>query len=184
MNLADYLPEQYRSSGELKALTLSMDDSVRELWTAREDFTMQLDLSTATWGLALWERAVGLETELSRPPEWRRTRVLAKLRGQGTTTVAMLRNVAESFSNGKVDVIEHPDENRFDIQFTGTIGIPPNMDDLTAAVDEIKPAHLTYAYIYLYCTWALMAKKQWGEVKGLTWAALRNGDGLRLGGTR
>lgn len=153
MNLLEYLPGQYRASPEVRAMEGALDRQAQELWRARDGLFDQLDVSTATWGLEAWERALGLAVEVSRPVDERRSRILSKLRGQGTTTIAMIKNVAESFSNGAVDVLEHPGEYRFDIRFTGTIGIPPNMDDLTAAVEEIKPAHLDYDYIIIFRTW-------------------------------
>ena len=64
-----------------------------------------------------------------------------------------IQNMAQSFSNGEVEVLEDPARYHFDIRFVGSRGIPPNMDDLTAALEEIKPAHLTYAYIYVYNTY-------------------------------
>lgn len=39
----------------------------------------------------------------------RRTRILNKLRGAGTTTKQMIQNVAESFSNGQVEIVEYND---------------------------------------------------------------------------
>lgn len=30
------------------------------------------------------------------------------------------------------------------------------MDDLTAAIERIKPAHLAYAYIYTYMVWRML----------------------------
>lgn len=55
------------------------------------------------------------------------------------TTVAMIQNVAESFSNGTVAVTEFPSRYRIEIKFVGSIGTPPNMDDLTAACGRSCP---------------------------------------------
>ncbi len=175
MKLTEYLPEFWGRSAEVMALQRAMEPAVAAAWAARDGLLDQLNVGTATWGLESWERALGLEVDVSRPLEYRRSRVCSKLRGQGTTTVAMIRNVAESFSNGKVDVIEAPGEYRFDIKFTGTIGVPPNMDDLTAAIEEIKPAHLAYDYIILFRTWDMVAGMTWGEAGGYTWDQLREG---------
>ena len=80
------------------------------------------------------------------------------MRGTGTTTVAMIQNVSESFVNGEVAVVEHNDQYRFDIEMLSVIGIPPNMEDLKAVIEEIKPAHLDYRIIIKYNTWG-MAKE-------------------------
>ena len=87
----------------------------------------------------------------------------------------MLQNVAESFSNGAVEIIEYPAESRFEVKFVGTIGVPPNMDDLTAAIEDIKPAHLAYKYIIRYRTWDMVGKMTWDEAGAYTWDQLKEG---------
>ncbi|MEG0110542.1 MAG: hypothetical protein RR675_05435, partial [Oscillospiraceae bacterium] len=44
------------------------------------------------------------------------------------------------------------------------LGIPPNLDDLTVAVNEVKPAHLTFGYAYSFITV--------GQLCGITLAEL------------
>lgn len=173
--LIAYLPDFYAGSPQVSALQGTLDRQTQALWTAEGGLIDQLDVSKATWGLAYWEKSLGLETDLERPDEYRRTRILSKLRGQGTTTVAMIQNVAESFSNGAVDVLEYPAEYRFEIKFTGTLGIPPNLDDLTAAIEEIKPAHLAYDYVIIYRTWGDVKGYTWSQLKSRTWADVRGG---------
>lgn len=175
MRLGEYLPGIWADSAEVLAIQDAIEPEVVGVWAARDGLMEQLNVATATWGLKAWERALGLDVDISKPVEYRRTRILSKLRGQGTTTVAMIRNVAESFSNGAVDVIEHPAEYRFEIKFVGTLGIPPNMDDLTAAIEEIKPAHLAYDYIIVFRTWAQAKDKTWGELASHTWGEVMEG---------
>ncbi len=150
MGLINLLPDYYKASTQVIELQDAYGSWSDALQTAREDLFLQINVSTATWGLQLWENILGLETDISKTDDYRRSRIMSKLRGQGTTTVAMMQNVSESFSNGEVAIVEYPDEYRFEIIFTGTMGIPPNMDDLTSAVNEIKPAHLDYSFIYIY----------------------------------
>lgn len=170
-----YLPEYYRQSPQVAALQGALDSQVKALWEAKDGLFDQLDINTATWGLKYWEQSLGIHVDVTRPDGFRRSRIISKLRGQGTTTVAMIQNVAESFSNGGVDIIEHPAEYRFDVRFTGTIGIPPNLDDLSAAIEEIKPAHLAYDYIIIYRTWGQIKRYTWGELKLHTWGDIKGG---------
>ena len=146
------------------------------LWTAENGLIDQLDVNKATWGLSCWEASLGLDVDVSRPDAYRRTRILSKLRGQGATTVAMIQNVAESFYNGQVAVEEQPEAYRFDIRFLSSIGVPPNLDDLSAALEEIKPAHLAYDYIILYRTWGELEEKTWGELESRTWDEILGGE--------
>ncbi|MEG1777666.1 MAG: putative phage tail protein, partial [Angelakisella sp.] len=163
--LNDYLPPIYDKSDEVHALQSAIapltDRALNDFWSA----TDQLDVNLATWGLKAWEQALNLDVLASKPPEYRRTRILSKLRSIGTTTVDMIKNVASSFSNGEVEIIETPSEYRFAIKFTGTVGTPPNMKDMTAAIDEIKPAHLAYEYIIIFRTHGELKRYTNAEMK-------------------
>ena len=150
MQVIDYLPGFYHNSPEVQAIQQALEPEAQRLRQETEQIARQLALDTAEWGLDYWERALGIPVDVSKPLEFRRSRAASKLRGQGTATVALLQNVAQSFANGQVDILEYPSEYRFEVKFTGVIGIPPNMEDLSDAIEEIKPAHLTYSYIILY----------------------------------
>ena len=149
MELRAYLPPYYENSPEMQALQRAMQPEIHRLQAEEESIVDQLWVDTATWGLDLWERALGLPNQAAKPPEYRRARVCSKLRAQGTTTKAMLENVARSFSNGQVQVEEFPAENRFVVAFNGTKDVPL-MDGLDDAIDEIKPAHLIYHYVVAF----------------------------------
>ena len=87
--------------------------------------------------------------------------------------MALIESVAESFSNGDVAVTEYPAQYRLEIKFVGTIGIPPNMDDLTASLREIVPAHLQWDYVLIYNTWNMTKLHTWNELKARTWAQVK-----------
>ena len=175
-NLIDLLPECYKNSAQVIELQTAFQHWTDALQGARDDLLAQMNVASATWGLVTWEKALGLTTDATKPNEYRRTRIMSKLRGQGTTTKVMIENVAESFSNGEVAIIEYNSDSRFEIKFVGTLGIPPNMDDLTAAIEEIKPAHLAYTYIYVYRTHAQLTPYTHAQLAAYTHAALREGD--------
>lgn len=174
MKLIEYLPEDYVKS----AAVVELQESVEGVWLQMEadaqEVEKQLFIDTATWGLALWERIYGIETELEKPIEERRSVVKAKRRGAGTTTVEMIKNVSESFVNGEVAVEEHNSEYRFDIIMLSVIGIPPNMQDFKKIIEEIKPAHLNYAIIIKYNTWGMAkAAITWGRAKQRVWKDMK-----------
>ena len=86
-----------------------------------------------------------------------------------------MQNVSESFVNGEVAVEEHNDEYRFDIVMLSVIGIPPNMEDLKRAIEEIKPAHLAYEIIIKYNTWGMVRNSQmtWGAAQERKWVEMK-----------
>lgn len=148
-------------------------DQVR---TSIEDILKQLYVETATWGLDLWEQMLGLSSYAGKPVDQRRSRIISKLRGYGTVTVSLIKNVAESYVYGTVEVTEHPELYSFTVKFVDPRGIPPNLDDLKAAIEEIKPAHLALQYEFTCTVWGELNTwaKNWGDLNalGLTWDAL------------
>ena len=51
-------------------------------------------------------------------------------------------------------------------------GIPTGLEDLKAAIEEAKPAHLAVEYIVTYNTWEDVKAMTWSEVSGTTWEGL------------
>lgn len=140
-----------------------------------DDVKKQLRIDTATWGLVYWEERYGIETNLDLSYEQRREMVKAKKRGQGTTTMQMIKNVAEVFSGGEVNVIENTGPYIFTIQFVGVKGIPRNMQAFINMLEDIKPAHLGYEFKYTYTVWNFLKEKKltWNNSKAKTWDQLK-----------
>jgi uncharacterized protein YmfQ (DUF2313 family) len=174
-SLIDYLPERHKSSPETAEVQQSLQRWADKMHADKSDLFDQFFIRSATWGLDIWEAALGVGADISKPYRFRRARIESKLRGLGATTKATIETVAASFSNGEVEVVEHNDEYRFDVVFTGTIGIPPNMGDLTAAIEEVKPAHLAFGYVYVYRTWGMVSHLTWGNAGTSTWHQLKEG---------
>lgn len=119
------------------------------------------------------EEDVGLVPDASADIETRRGRVLSKLRGTGTVTKTMMKNVAASFVNGDIEIIEYPSEYCFAVKFTSKTGVPYNIADIQAMIEEIKPAHLAVEYIFTYRLWQdVLALADWQETKSYTWERL------------
>lgn len=113
---------------------------------------MTLSRTTAS-AIARREAEYGVTSNVSKPLSQRRAVLIAKLRGQGTTTLAFIKNVAMSFEYGEVEVVEDAAPYTVQIVFTSVMGIPPNMDDFIEVLEEVKPSHLVFEYIYKYNTW-------------------------------
>lgn len=161
---------------ELQEMAQIYETEGRELGSVRynlDDLVDQCFVQTATWGLLRWEQEYGIKTNLSLSYEQRREIILAKMRGQGTTTVEMIRNTAIAFSGGEVDVIEDNSNYNFIIRFVGLYGIPRNMQAFIDMLEEIKPAHLGYSFEYKYVIWNELTPYIWDELKAYTWDGLR-----------
>ncbi|WP_110931952.1 YmfQ family protein [Paenibacillus bouchesdurhonensis] len=148
--LFSYLPGYYETSrvmqGDMNAKGMELD----LLYETLDETLEQFFVKTATWGLDRWEQELGIETDLAKPLEQRRAVVESKLRGAGQFTGRLVKNVAEAYDGGAVDVSFHSDEWSFTVKFIDTIGVPPNLDDLKAVIEELKPAHLAVEFEFSY----------------------------------
>jgi hypothetical protein len=115
------------------------------------------------------EAEFGVASDPSKPIADRRAVLVAKLRGQGTTTPEFIRNVAASFQYGEVSVDETSAPYVVNIIFESVLGVPPNMDDFIRTIEEVKPAHLVFEYVYRYNTWDMIEafEKTWDEWEAL-----------------
>ena len=162
-------PEFYAGSVEFVDLQNALEPEVLSLWKLRDGVLDQLNVNTATWGLKYWEQALGLAVDEDADITYRRSIITSKRRGAGVITVATIQNLAASYSNGEVEVIEYPEQFRIEIKFVNAVGTPPNIDDLTATLRATLPAHLEWSYIITFATWNQRKTKTWDELSGLTW---------------
>ncbi|AUS25389.1 putative phage tail protein [Paenibacillus polymyxa] len=150
--LLSYLPAYYETSRVMRSDMDAKGSELDALYLAMDATVGQFFVRTATWGLERWETELGIETDLGKPLDQRRAVVESKLRGAGTFSGKLAKNVAEAYDGGTVDVTFHPTEWGFTVKFMDTIGIPPNVEDLKAAIEEIKPAHMAVEYKLRYLT--------------------------------
>ena len=148
--LFSYLPAYYETSRIMRADMDIKGVEMDALYQALEETYQQFFVRTATWGIGYWENELGIISDITKPLEQRRAVVESKLRGGGKFSGALVKNVAEAYDGGTVKVTFQPERWNFTIQFVDTHGIPPNLDDLKAAIEEIKPAHLSVEYKFSY----------------------------------
>jgi uncharacterized protein YmfQ (DUF2313 family) len=172
MDLIDYLPPIYDGNTTMQELQSLLTTDINNLSTSFNTVMDECFINTATKLLSRYEGIYGLQVDITKSDVFRRERILAKIRGIGTTTKEMIKQTAAAYSGGEVEVIEHPETSSFSIKFVGTLGIPGNMADLTLTIEEIKPAHLSFSFAYTYRRWGELTAYLWGDVTGLTWDEL------------
>lgn len=170
MGLFDLLPVAiYENNATMQELQELLTMNINTLASGRNTMLNECFVKTASTLLSRYEEVYGLEVNVEKSNAFRQERIMAKMRGAGTTTKQMIEDVAAAFSGGSVDIIEYPMENRFVVKFIGALGIPANMEDLTLTIEEIKPAHLAFTFEYTYHTWAEVSAYLWGDVDHVTW---------------
>ncbi|SMF72492.1 hypothetical protein SAMN05661091_0875 [Paenibacillus uliginis N3/975] len=145
-----YLPSYYQEITEMKSIASAKGAELDNLADRLEDMLDQHYPETATWTLSRYEQDLSIPTNLSKPVEQRRSVIISKMRGSGKVSGSMLKNVAQAFEGGRIDVSVSPAEYKIIITFIDTLGIPENLDDLEKALDDIKPAHMALDYEFRF----------------------------------
>lgn len=190
-NMLRYMPDYYQPSQVIRAAFKAVTAELRRLEFDADTVRDSIFLDSVVENITRWEADLGITTNKTKPYDFRREKVRAKLRALGTTTKTMIQTVAAAFSNGdvytttyflnenmtleehEVEVIEDNANYSFKVKFTGVKGIPENMTDLSAILEEIKPAHLAFSYDYTYNVWDFLLTKTWGDVAPLTWSEIQ-----------
>jgi uncharacterized protein YmfQ (DUF2313 family) len=171
--LKAHAPESISQVTEFRELYNTQGAALDDLYEAVEDILNQCFVRSATWGLRFWERVLGIPTDESKEASFRRDVILSKIKGVGTVTVALLDNVAESYDNGEIQVRENNELYRFEVEFVGTKGIPPNLTDLQNAINQLKPAHLDVVYTFRYNTYQYLSQYTHAQLGNYTHQNLR-----------
>ncbi|KNF07178.1 hypothetical protein CLPU_22c00300 [Gottschalkia purinilytica] len=174
-NLMKYTHKDYLNSKYMTQLQNGIAKEFGMIAYYIEDIYKQFFIDTATWGLSVYEKELGLQSNSSLSYEERREIIKAKLRGAGTATKQMIKDTAEAFSGGQVEIIEHSNKYYIEIHFIGTIGIPKNMKSFENMINEIIPAHLGYNFKFRFITWGMMkdASLIWNDLTTKTWEQAR-----------
>ncbi|MDU4726405.1 putative phage tail protein [Clostridium sp.] len=174
IDLMKYLPYYYQTSEIMKSIQNSNSIEVGNLIYNIDDSINQFFVESATWCLNRLEKIFNIQTDINKSYEDRREVLKAKIRGSGTVTKEMIKNVSQAFSGGEVEVIEDNSKHSFIIKFIGIKGIPKNMQGLIEIIEDIKPAHLGYSFAYTYTTWdSIKSRLTWEQASLKTWNELK-----------
>ena len=98
-SLESMLPGFLAATLQDRELQRVLGQAVERLAQDKELTLEQLFPSTASgWGLELWERAWGIPVDRTQSDARRRDRILAKVKGTGTTTLEVIQGVDQSFA--------------------------------------------------------------------------------------
>ena len=165
------MPNYYRKSQVMTELLSSIEKEVNRL---NDEVTLtenQFFVLLSDKDIERHEQDVGIPLDMSADIDTRRSRVISKLRGTGTVTKTMMKNVAASFVNGDIEVVEYPSRYCFAVRFTSKDGVPYNIEDIKAMIEEIKPAHLAVEYVFTYRLWEDVRDvlQKWKMLTNYTW---------------
>jgi hypothetical protein len=162
-------PDYYQGAASYEAIQEAKAQELDDLEFKIKDLQLQLNPATATWGLKYYEKELGLSVDPRKSLDERRSNIISRKRGFGNFSADLIKSVARSYTNGEVDVKVTPATFDIQIKFVSATGVPPNLGDFKAAIDNIVHAHMDVTYVYRYLTI--------NEVQALTLSQL---DGTQL----
>ena len=157
---------------------LEIEDNI--LFENVEDLKNQFFVDSATYGLDNWENMLGISKN-TFDYQTRRENIKAKMRSRGTTSIEVIKNICEAYSNGIVEIIVNHSDYSFIIDFVGSIGVPKAFAELDKTINEIKPCHLAHSYKFNYNTHADLSKFTHEQLANYTHDEIRNSSELRGG---
>ena len=177
--LFDTLPYLYSLSKEVEEIQGAIDSERLVLENKVRDLYEQLFVESSDWSLSMWEKMLGMKnlSAKSSPTDYqsRRENILARLRSKGVSSKKALEELCRSFSGGDVKILEDNSNYSFLVKFVSEESIPSNLEGLTNALEEVKPAHLSWNYIFAYNIWLQVKNKTW-ELSSETWGDDKTSD--------
>lgn len=146
-NILRYLPAFVsETSNTFKTIGNSQSAEHDNLKEYMLDIYKQFFISTATWGLILWEKDLFLPIIENDSYENRRLRIWNKLQSKQTSTLQFMTDLLNNYvstKDGKITELYDTYTLKFEVQ-EGTID---NWTDLLNAINQWRPAHLAYFFI-------------------------------------
>ena len=173
MSLINKLPSFYEND-IVKSIQNALGVEADSINSTVENTLNQFFVDSATWGLNNWEKMLGISKN-NNDIQTRRENIKAKMRTRGTTSIEVIKNICEAYSNGVVEIIVNHSDYSFDVYFVGSVGIPKALDELEKTINEIKPCHLAHSFKFRYNTHKDLGKYTFAELKNFTHKELRKG---------
>ncbi len=141
-----YISPIYEQSVIMQAVMEAIGAEWDDVDRLTDEVFAQLFPQTATWGIAFWERLLGILPNHSVPIEQRRARVLASMQTRWPVTKARMEQLVRTFSKDKQAYIrQFFNEYRFEVLFNLAQSI--DLKIINGVVSETKPSHLDFSLI-------------------------------------
>ncbi|WP_129599485.1 putative phage tail protein [Anaerophilus nitritogenes] len=147
LNLIEYLPFHMRKNEIFQKVFATTEKQLNQYKVDAEDVKKQLNIDTATWGLDVYEKELGIKTDKSRTFDERRSVVKSKWRGNGKVDAKLIELIIKAFIETEIRVQFN---KKIEIQFPKIQGKPKNIDLIEYAIENIKPAHLALKFIFFF----------------------------------
>lgn len=146
MTLIDKLPYFYGECPKTNTIQDGLGSEAYNLHSKVEGTINQLHINSSTWALGEWEKFAGIK-KTDGTIEQRRSRVAAKLKAKGTTTLEVMTSLCKSYTDD-AKVIEIFNEYTILLELIvksdGDVPKEFNISSIDRDIWEVKPAHLVH----------------------------------------
>lgn len=146
INILRYLPEFLQKSYTFKTVADAHSAEHKIQFNRLEDLFKQLFVESATWGLTLWEKELFLPVDETDSYENRRQRIWNKLRSKQTSTLQFMTDLLNRYVSTADGTITEKYAD-YALEYSIPDGTVDNWPDLIAAINQWKPAHLSYYFL-------------------------------------
>ncbi|WP_289130416.1 putative phage tail protein [uncultured Megamonas sp.] len=153
-----YLPYFLSRDNELKTVADACSKEHEKIRLLIRDWFYQFFVDTATWGLKYWEEFLNITSQNGDNYTTRRNRIKILLNAHDVSTIKFMTDLANKFlTDNSAKIIEHNSEYWFEVFFNidGLI----SLEDLRAAIELYKPAHLGFKIVFYILSKILTSHK-------------------------
>lgn len=147
--IMELLPKLFRDSDIYISLFSEIEKEIDRLGIDIEDIRLQLNIETATWGLSIYEKKLGLPIapDLDYETRWSivRAKNLMISPGSKNELLSVIRSFVED-----AEIVEHFSEYKFDVILSTKNAIGDKLVHIASVVEMARPAHLDYLLVISY----------------------------------
>ena len=180
MDQRAYLPESLRQDPTTVAIADTIALQAARPRQLTEELFDQLSPLSATWGLPAWETLTDVHLPPEATLEERRRAVSTRLSSFGTVDAALISRLCTQICGHPCRVTERFGQYLLEIDFGSVIGRPAHLDEFAHRLRETLPAHLEYAFVFTWRSYAALRAYTRGYLmsKHYTYAQIRGGESL------
>lgn len=141
------VPNYYQFSAVYKAILGAAANELDGIGDDIDDLMAQMFIATATWGLIYWEESVGLPKGSGTDYEIRRSRVRARLFGDGNFSIEQLEDLAITYGT---KIRAEVEVENYLVRIVFLEGMPDFLDEYDRVSKSFIHAHLGTEYKFEY----------------------------------
>jgi hypothetical protein len=147
--MLEMLPPYERNSIVFQEIMKAEEKQFNKMDADIKDLENQLSPDTATWGLSIYEKELGLQIEPDISIEMRRSLIKAKLLMQPPSSKAKFIEILKSFIE-TAEIEEIFNDYSFNVILKTLDTVGDKLPYIQQVIEDFKPAHLAYIFIICY----------------------------------